>query len=291
MNAIRIGIITRNFPPLKGGMERLNEQIFHLLNNGFDCQLFGPAGCEEFAPEIRARGSTVSPTPIFLFLSFVRGLLFYLLNPRPQVIIGGSGLVAPVVLALSGLFRARSVVMIHGLDIIVKSRLYRWFFLPCIQRADLVVSNSENTKRLAVNHGINENRIVIIPPGVEKPESKLDKTAAKKHYEAADIPILLSVGRLIPRNVLPEFIREALPSIVKANPATEFWIAGTEPARALNKNTYSVQEKIEGAIEETGLSANVKLLGRVDDDELRLLYSAADVFIFPLVETGRKRAV
>ncbi len=282
---IRVGIITRNFPPLKGGMERLNEQIFNLLNSDFDCQLFGPAGCEDFAPENRARGSRVSPTPIFLLLSFIRGFVFYLLNPHPQVIIGGSGLVAPVVLALSKLFRTRSVIMIHGLDIIVESRLYRWLFLPCIRRVDLVVSNSENTKRLAVSYGINENRITIIPPGVEKPKSVIDKTVAKNRYEAEGIPVLLSVGRLIPRKGLPEFIREALPSIVKANPTTEFWIAGTEPGSALNKNTYSVLEKIEAAIEETGLSANVKLLGRVDDEELCSLYAAADVFIFPLVET------
>lgn len=282
---IRLSIITRNFPPLQGGMERLNEQIFKLLSKQYECQLFGPEGCEEHVAKGIAKGSRVSPTPLFLLLVFVRAFIFYLKNGRPTVVIGGSGLVAPVVVTLSKIFGSRSMLMIHGLDIIVESRLYQSIFLPFIRHADLIVSNSENTKKLAIAKGINSDRIVVIPPGVEIPKLAHQESVIPENSKKTNAKILLSVGRLIPRKGLSEFIRQALPKLVENDPSIEFWIAGTEAKSALNKNRFSVQMQIELAIEDTGLEEHIKLHGRVEDAELSALYQAADVFIFPLIET------
>jgi len=283
---IRLTIVTRNFPPLQGGMERLNEQIFKILSKQYQCQLFGPAGCEEYVAKGVATGSRISPTPLFLLLSFVRAFISHLKNKPPRVVIGGSGLVAPVVVTLSKIFGSRSVLMIHGLDIIVESRLYQLVFLPFIRHADLIVSNSENTKNLAIARGVNSHRIVVIPPGVEIPELSNKESEIQDNPKITDAKILLSVGRLIPRKGLSEFIRQGLPSLINHDPDVELWIAGTEAKSALNKNRFSVQAQIEQAIEETGLQDNIKLLGRVEDSELSALYRAADVFVFPLIETA-----
>ena len=46
----RILIVTRNLPPLVGGMERLNWHIAAELVSAHDVLLVGPEGCAALAP-------------------------------------------------------------------------------------------------------------------------------------------------------------------------------------------------------------------------------------------------
>ena len=280
----RLCLITRNFPPLKGGMERLNQRLHQLLVKHYEVVLYGPKACDEFVEGHKAIGSRVSPTMIFILLSFIRALAGSVFSKRFNFYVGGSGLVAPIVVVLAKLFGARAVILIHGLDIIVESKIYRYCFLPFIRAADLLVCNSDNTARLAIEHGADAERVTIVLPGAEITASNLTKEEAKKEVGAGEKTVLLSVGRLIPRKGLAEFIDNSLPSLVSEDPSLEFWIAGTEPERALNKNEFSVSKDIQRAIQRRSLNAHVKLLGSVSEERLELLYAAADVFVFPLRE-------
>ena len=280
----RICIITRNFPPLKGGMERLNERLFQLLAERYEVVLYGPKGCRAYVKDGTAYGTRVSPTVFFIFISFLRAFFGVVLGRRFDYFLGGSGLVAPAVVSLARIFGGRAVILIHGLDIIVESAIYQRCFMPFVRAADLLVCNSENTARLAVENGVEPQRVVVVSPGAESPTVMHTKDEAKKLLGADGTTILLSVGRLIPRKGIAEFIEYSLPSLVAEDSKIEFWIAGTEPKRALKKNEFSVTEQIKQAIDRNNLTDKVKLLGSVDEQQLALLYTAADVFVFPLRE-------
>ena len=62
---------------------------------------------------------------------------------------------------------------------------------------------------------------------------------------------------------------------------------GSEPAKALNRPSESVLAKYRNSgIANAGIEEHVELLGFANDDkELARLYAAADVFVFPLIET------
>ncbi|MFT4581663.1 MAG: phosphatidylinositol alpha-1,6-mannosyltransferase [Gammaproteobacteria bacterium] len=282
----KITLVTRNFPPLTGGMERLLRQVYIGLKDHHDCDLVGPNGCRDFADRDDVISETsVSPTPLFLLFSFVKSIYRLSIAGRPDVVVGGSGLVGPVVVLLARLFSAKSMLLVHGLDIVVESRLYQFLFVPFLRRADLVICNSKNTAELAIQSGVRADRIEIICPGVEIPDSPLSQTQARELLGLHDKTMLLSVGRLIPRKGIAEFITNSFVEMASKNPNLELWIAGGEPQSALNKHHGSVVESINKVVRLYRLESRIKLLGRVDDVKLQQLYAAADVFIFPLIDT------
>ena len=267
-------------------MERLVHKLYLGLTKNHDVRLFGPAGCEEFVNAGSAVWSTsVSPTPWFLLASFIKGLTARITRGASDVVIGGSGLVGPVVILLAKLSGAKSVLLLHGLDIIADSRIYQRLFVPFLRRADLAVCNSENTARLAMQYGVRRNRIVVVNPGVEISVEPVNRDAVRQSLHVADRKLLLSVGRLMPRKGLAEFIEHSFAALCAKDPDWLLLIAGSEPARALNRQNESVLQTIEAAVAAAGIEEHVQLLGFTNDEKLTLLYAAADVFVFPLVET------
>ncbi len=282
----KITLVTRNFPPLTGGMERLVFHVYQSLIKNHHCTLIGPTGCKNHIPDNQpAIESKIAPTPFFLVASFLKALLFHLKSEKPEIVIGGSGLVAPVVFLIAKLFNAKAILLIHGLDLIVHSRIYQALFIPFIQRCDLLICNSQNTARLAIEKGIPKSRIRVIHPGVEPPEATIPQPTAKEILKKENKTILLSVGRLIPRKGLPEFIEKVLPELLKTDPSIELVIIGTEPGQALNNPRESTLALIQGAIKKNNLEQHVYLMGNVSDTDLEQWYSAADVFVFPLKDT------
>jgi len=60
-------IVTRNFPPLVGGMERLLFHSFIELKKEYTCRIVGPAGSAEFGEENDLIAECPT-TPTLLFL-------------------------------------------------------------------------------------------------------------------------------------------------------------------------------------------------------------------------------
>ncbi len=282
----KITLVSRNFPPLTGGMERLVFELYQILVRNHDVTLLGPGGCNEYVkPTAHVRSTAVSPTLMFLLFTLFKGLFLHRSNERPDLIIGGSGLVGPIVIVLAKFAGAKTILLLHGLDIIADSRLYQWFFVPVFKHVDLVICNSKNTARLAIARGVDEQDIVIVHPGVAIQNDAISQLQAKRLHKLESKSILLSVGRLIPRKGLAEFIDRTFAKLAAENPNLVFLIAGTEASSALSKSGDSVLANINEAISKHNLTGQIQLLGYVDDAEVSTLYSAADVFVFPLIET------
>ncbi len=282
----KITLVSRNFPPLNGGMERLCYELYRGLADNHDVQLLGPGGCKAHVAEAAVvRETGISPTPVFLVLTLLKGIWLRVTTGAPELVIGGSGLVGIVVVPLAKLAGARSMLLLHGLDIIAESRIYQWLFVPFLRMADVAVCNSRNTARLAMASGVSEERITIINPGVELPDSIPPREAARQQLGYASHRVLLSVGRLMPRKGLAEFIDRSMPALVARDPNWLLLVAGTEPANALNRPKTSVLDSIDAAIKQHALQDQVRLLGYATEEDLPRLYAAADVFVFPLLET------
>ncbi len=279
---LRVLVISRNLPPLTGGMERLVANAVTELARQHHVTVIGPAGCAQSLPaEVKAR-ETLGQGALAYLTSALPQALAAALRERPDVILAGSGLTAPIARIVSMLVRAPYAVLIHGLDVIVPNRLYQTVFVPCLRAADALIANSEHTAELARTAGIRADAITVLHPGVEFPAPEA-RGFREKFGIGPEQPLLLSVGRIVRRKGLPAFIAQSLPALRERFPDLVLAIIGEEPAAALH-NPGAEMPAIRDAIARHGLEDSVRLCGRVTDELLHAAYTEADALVFPVLE-------
>lgn len=278
----KILLVTRNFPPRLGGMERLIHHAFHELSHEFDLALVGPEGSEDYSGTARATLTCpLSPVPRFLWHCQIKSLRLAH-RFRPDLVIAGSGATAPAAVLAARYCDAPAACYLHGLDLVAPGLLYKSIFLPAIRRCQHLLVNSRHTGILAEQAGIALERIQVLHPGVSLPDGEADPEDFRAF---ADVDprnhILLAVGRLIPRKGLAEFVENVLPRIVARNPEVVLVVIGEEPEHAL-RHRPGERQRIERAAAARGLSYHLRLLGAVDESRLHQAYAAARLLVFPV---------
>jgi phosphatidylinositol alpha-1,6-mannosyltransferase len=163
--------------------------------------------------------------------------------------------------------------VIHGLDVTYKSSFYQlvWvrMFLPSLTK---LIAVSLETKNIAIQYGLSENKITVIPNGVDLQyePGKFSRSDLSKllGFDTQDTVILLTHGRLAKRKGAEWFINNVLVSL----PANiHYVLSGDGPER----------EAIQKAVVLHGLEKRVTLLGKVSDATKLTLLHTADIFIQP----------
>ena len=263
-------------------MERLMQHSVETLASRFDVTLIGPSGCGEYAPKSVSTIECPAAPFSFLAMAFLKGIV-PARNRRFDIVLGGSGLVGPVTWILSGIAKARSVVFVHGLDLVVDNWIYQRFFVPFLRRHDRIVANSQNTRRIAIDKGCESARVQIVHPGSTIPLKPVpeETTSFRTSLGLENCKIVLSVGRMVRRKGLAEFLEEAWPRIVVLQPDAILLVVGDSPDNALLQDPKGAQ-RLVNAIERCGKDT-VRFLGSVEDDVLWNCYATADVLVFPLI--------
>ncbi len=281
---VRMLVVTRNLPPLIGGMERLIWHIVVVLGEHHKVHVVGPSGCKRHLPiEVTADEVPIKPMPRFVLGATCRSL-FSALRSRPAIVLAGSGLTAPFVWITARLAGASSIVYLHGLDIEVEHPVYRRLWRPFFRQFDLVLVNSGYTRNLAIKAGIDAKRIAILHPGVTLPDLSQAQTRREEFRNRFGLehrPLMLCVGRINARKGLSVFVRDILPLIIAAVPHAQLVVIGDEPKHAL-RHTPGEWRKVVEALEENGLGGVINFLGPQDDDTLSSAYMAADAMVFPV---------
>jgi phosphatidylinositol alpha-1,6-mannosyltransferase len=223
------------------------------------------------------------PLPLTLLASVTRGISMAR-RTRPRIVLAGSGLTAPAAVAAARAASAIPAVYLHGLDIVAPSRLYRMAWWPAIRQCRGVMVNSANTRRLAIEAGVEAARIRIVHPGTDLPHRDASARSRFRRNRRLDdaVPVLLSVGRLTARKGLAEFVARALPAIVAVRPDTRLVIIGDQAPNALHRGSGSGFERIRAAAEAAGVAAAIEWVGPGSEDELADAYQGADVHVFPV---------
>lgn len=280
----RVLLLTRNLPPLRGGMERLNLHMAHALAEWTDLTVIGPTGCGEFLPApCKVIEIPVRPLSGFLLRSLWAA---WLRAGRPvDIALAGSGLAVLGVKLAALRAGARSVAYVHGLDLLAPHPVYRAVWLPALRRLDRALANSANTADIGARAGVARGRITVVHPGVSLPDATHDPTHAfRRQQQLGERPVLLSVGRLTARKGLAPFIRHALPTIQKQHPDVVLVVIGDEAPDALAGAGAGGRAALQALAAELGLGDNLRLLGPCDDDTLTQAYFAADVHVFPVLD-------
>ncbi len=161
-------------------------------------------------------------------------------------------------------------------------------FLSSLREADLLVANSESTRRearkLCEQEGISidAGSIPVITPGVDTdlfgPSPRDDSSPGERDSESGRT--LITVSRLTRQKGVDRMIR-ILPEILREFPDTRYLIRGDGPHRPA----------LEKMIREERLDRQVRFLDPVPYDRLPALYRRGDIFVLPGREdpdTGQK---
>lgn len=280
----RVLMVTRNFPPMVGGMERLLYHVADEFAQTCDVALVAPVGARSRAERaIRFAGCRLRPLPRFLFGATVAATRLAV-GFRPDLVFAGSGLVAPIALLAARISGARAVCYLHGLDVVAPHAVYQRLFVPALRHFDLALANSHHTAALAMSIGVPRERVSVLHPGVTLPAAGDRAPFRARVGIPHDVPVLLSVGRLTARKGLVEFVEQALPQVIERHPGTRLVVIGDDPSDALVGASGSVSARVEQAAAKLGLSAHLTMLRGIDDSMLAQAYFGADLLVFPVLE-------
>lgn len=142
------------------------------------------------------------------------------------------------------------------------------------RRSDSFIVLSEYFRDILMNdYGIDNSKIHIIPGAVDHNRFHPHPDREELRLQlglSPDQPVLFCIRRLVRRMGIDRLIH-AMADVIGIHPDVQLFIGGDGPMRA----------EYEELIRQLGLSANVKLLGRISNEELVQYYQAADISVVP----------
>ena len=171
----------------------------------------------------------------------------------------------------------RTICLIHGKEINhPKGSPLNIRMLNSLKKAKYVIANSEFTKNLAIEKGIDENKLFIINPGTDIHENDdLDENYAEKIFNNAN-PRIISVCRLEKRKGLENTLL-ALKNFQSKYENFKFAIIGDGEEK----------ESLKDQIKNLNLSQNIILFQNMDTKLKNTLIKFADFFIMPSIQVGK----
>jgi glycosyltransferase involved in cell wall biosynthesis len=152
---------------------------------------------------------------------------------------------------------------------------------PSVRQADFVTADSENTRNeLTTLLDVNPGRVEVVYGGVdERFRPMTDEVAleqARLKY-GLFFPFILYVGTIEPRKNLGRLLRAYTQARQRRRAHHRLVVAG---------GLGWLYEDVLREIDELAAEQEVVFLGRVPDDDLPLLYSLCDLFVFPSLYEG-----
>lgn len=172
------------------------------------------------------------------------------------------------------------LAIVHGQDVTLPFAPYQWFVPRVFEALDTVLPVSKATAQACMVRGMDEEKVTVVPNGVDlsrfgKPRNSNEARA--ELLEAVGCSngqlqngglVLCSVGRHVERKGFTWFVDQVMPLLPED---VHYWLAGIGPET----------EQVEAAVERRGLHDRVRVLGRVSEEKLRLLYRGSDLFVMP----------
>lgn len=270
--SLRVLFLSRAFPPVIGGIENQNAGLAKYLPR-----------YAEVTPLINTHGKKF--LPFFVPWATIRALF---LMRRHDAMLLGDGVLGPIGAFVSIFYpRKKFVSVIHGLDITyakkktLMSRVYRAVNIPSLKMLDRLIMVGNETIEQAIIAGIDRDKCVFIPNGIEPDalhrhtdRAKLDelfgiKTANKK--------VIARVGRFVRHKGVLWFLENVLARLPEE---FAFVAAGgvVSNAAAGDANILPLCEKI---IKRHHLEHRAFLLPNVSQDTLKTVFNTCDLYVSP----------
>ena len=149
---MKLLFITRKYPPMVGGMEKVSYSLANELSGQVDTTVISWGKSQKFLPLI---------IPYFFIKS-----LFIIPKKGITHIHFGDALLTPMGVLLKLLFHKKTSVTVHGLDITFAFPGYQWIISKSLKKMDRIICASNATKYECIKRGIPDDLCIFIPWGV-----------------------------------------------------------------------------------------------------------------------------
>jgi glycosyltransferase involved in cell wall biosynthesis len=207
--------------------------------------------------------------------------------------IGSTMFPSDAVIALKAKFFSSTSVIVDWDDYFPSSRRdlswykrYGWFVAYLFQvkapaTADRLTTVSEPLKDIAIDHGINPNKIDVIPNACEPQLSPLiDNKVARQILNLPDAPLILVIGYPYPNGAYTlafKIFFEALLELRNQEPKIRVLLVGE---KVIPRSLEALYSSLRGTITE---------VGRVPLSKIPLYIRASDIVYFPMEDTIQDR--
>jgi phosphatidylinositol alpha-1,6-mannosyltransferase len=264
-------IVTRSFPPELGGMQSLMWGLAREMSKNFMIKVFADYqnGHIEFDAKVN------------FSIERVGGIKFLRKIRKAQLIDEASkenkikGIIGDHWKSLELLkSNKKKYCLIHGKEINhPKGSKLNNRVLKVLNNVEKVIANSKYTKNLAIEIGINKEKIVVINPGID-PIKELDKKSINNVESLLKIktPRLITVSRYDKRKNHEKVIM-ALRNLKQIYPNIVYICIGYGDE----------EENIKRLVKELSLEAQVMFFKDISEDLKNTLISKSNIFVMPSI--------
>jgi phosphatidylinositol alpha-1,6-mannosyltransferase len=265
-------VVTRSFPPELGGMQSLMWGLSKELSKNYLIKVFADyqVGHKEFDENVNFSIERVGGIK---FLRKIRkAQLIDEVSKENQI----QGIIADHWKSLEFLKNnKKKYCLIHGKEINhpLGSRLNQRV-LKVLNNVDKVIANSNYTKNLAIEIGVNEEKIIVINPGIDQIKD-LDKKSLEKVESLLKIktPRLITVSRFDKRKNHEKIIM-ALRNLKQIYPDIVYICIGYGDE----------EENIKKLVKELNLETQVMFFKDISDNLKNALIARSNIFVMPSIK-------
>lgn len=276
-------MITPYFPPNIGGIENHVYELVRRIKKHWEIVVLTTSKRYKRAkikPNILIKAHQAGLSP--MNNPFAPGMALSGAQERPSLVhVHGIYQVTCIIgWIIAGITGCPSIISMHGrphYSTWIKStiqRIYEYAILPLIlKRYDIVIALTDIDKSFLISIGINQEKIIIIPNGVDSKYWSQD--APSNSYKMRNNRSLLFVGALIERKN-PEVLLEPFHILKEKNLLDDLIIVGKGP----------LKDVLLDKCKSMGIEDYVIFLDGLSRTELRNLYGAAEVVVHPSLMEG-----
>ena len=264
-------IVTRAFPPELGGMQSLMWGLTKEMSKNFMIKVF--ADYQKNHKEFDDKESfSIERVGGIKFLRKIRKAQLineFLKESKVQGIIADHWKSLELIKS-----NKKKYCLIHGKEINhPKESSINTRLIKVLNGTEKVIANSEYTKNLAIDKGVDKNKVVVINPGVN-PAEELNKKSLEKVERLLKIktPRLITVSRFDKRKNHEKVIM-ALRNLKQQCPNIIYICVG-----------YGDEENnLKKLVQELDLSSQVMFFKDISDDLKNSLLAKSDIFVMPSI--------
>ena len=264
-------IVTRSFPPEVGGMQNLMWGLTNELSKHYMLKVFADYHHDHrnFDEKISFSIERVGGIKFLRKIRKAQLINEFLKENKVQGIIADHWKSLELIKT-----NKKKYCLIHGKEINhAKNSSINKRIVKILNSVEKVIANSEYTKKLAIDNGVDQNKVIVINPGID-PVNELNKKSLEKVESLLKIktPRLITISRFDKRKNHEKVIM-ALRNLKQIYPDIVYICIG-----------YGDEEKnIKSLVEELNLNTQVMFFKNISDNLKNALVAKSDIFIMPSV--------
>jgi len=264
-------IVTRSFPPELGGMQSLMWGLSRELSKNFMIKVFADYIENHKTFDEQASFSIERVGGIKLLRKYRKAHLINEFIKRNKI----EGIIADHWKSLELIkTNKKKYCLIHSKEINhIKGSNINKRLLNVLNNVEKVISNSEFTKNLAINCGVNANKIIVINPGVD-PAEEIDKKSLTKIESLLKIksPRLITVSRFDKRKNHEKVIM-SIKNLKQLYPDIIYICVGDGEE----------EENIKNLVKELDLEGQVMFFKDISSNLKNALIAKSNIFVMPSI--------